>query len=80
MTLDEPLVFAEDKSSELEAGGHIHRPARAAFRQTESGDGELSAENLGNLLRIAHAFDASGNSNTGHTYTMDDPLELGAVP
>ena len=51
MTLDEPLVFAEDKSSELEAGGHIHRPARAAFRQTESGDGELSAKNLGNLLR-----------------------------
>jgi hypothetical protein len=51
MTLDEPLVFAEDESSELEAGGHIHRPARAAFRQTESGDGELSAENLGNLLR-----------------------------
>ena len=51
MTLDEPLVFAEDKSSELEAGWHIHRPARAAFRQTESGDGELSAENLGNLLR-----------------------------
>jgi hypothetical protein len=50
-TLDEPLVFAEDRSSELEAGGNIHRPARAAFRQTKSGDGELSAENLGNLLR-----------------------------
>ena len=51
MTLDEPLVFAEDRSSELEAGGNIHRPPRAAFRQTKSGDGELSAENLGNLLR-----------------------------
>jgi hypothetical protein len=51
MTLDEPLVFAEDRSSELEAGANIHRPARAAFRQTKSGDGELSAENLGNLLR-----------------------------
>jgi len=51
MTLDEPLVFAEDRSSELEAGGNIRRPARAAFRQTKSGDGELSAENLGNLLR-----------------------------
>ncbi len=51
MTLDEPLAFAEDKSSEPEAGGHIHRPARGALRQTESGDGELSAENIGNLLR-----------------------------
>jgi hypothetical protein len=46
MTLDEPLVFTEDRSSE-----HIYRPARAALRQTKSGDGELSGENLGNLLR-----------------------------
>jgi hypothetical protein len=51
MTLDESLVFTEDRSSEPEAGGHIHRPARAAFRQTKSGDGELSGENLGDLLR-----------------------------
>lgn len=28
MTVAEPLVFAEDKSSELEAGGHIHKPKR----------------------------------------------------
>jgi hypothetical protein len=51
MTLDEPLVFAEDKSSELESGETIHKTARAAFPQTESGEGELSAENVGNLLR-----------------------------
>jgi hypothetical protein len=51
MTLDEPLVFAEDRLSELEAGGYTHRPAGGAFRQTKSGDGELSGENLGDLLR-----------------------------
>ncbi len=53
MTIAEPLVYAEDKSSELEAGAHSHKLARAgpAFRQIESGDGELAAENLGNLLR-----------------------------
>jgi hypothetical protein len=28
MAVAEPLVFAEDKSSELEAGGHIHKPKR----------------------------------------------------
>jgi hypothetical protein len=51
MTLDDPLVFTEDRSSEPEAGGQIHGPARAAFRQTKGGDGELSGENLGDLLR-----------------------------
>jgi hypothetical protein len=53
MTIAEPLVFAEDKSSELEVGKHLYSRPRAgpAFQQTESGDGELSAENLGNLLR-----------------------------
>jgi hypothetical protein len=51
MTLDDPLVFTEDRSSEPEAGGQIHGPAPAAFRQTKSGDGELSGENLGDLLR-----------------------------
>ena len=51
MAIAAPPVFAEDKSSELEAG--IHKLARtgAAFRQTDSGDGEVSTENLGNLLR-----------------------------
>jgi hypothetical protein len=51
MTLDDPLVFTEDRSSEPEAGGQLHGPAPAAFRQTKSGDGELSGENLGDLLR-----------------------------
>jgi hypothetical protein len=53
MTIAEPLVYAEDKSSAPEAGKHIYNPPRAgtAFRQTESGDGDLSAENLNNLLR-----------------------------
>ena len=51
MAIAAPPVFAEDKSSELEAG--IHKLARtgAAFRQTDTGDGEVSTENLGNLLR-----------------------------
>ncbi len=51
MSFDEALVFTEDRSSELKAGEQIHGPARAAFRQTKSGDGELSTENLGDLLR-----------------------------
>jgi hypothetical protein len=51
MTLDDPLVFTEDRSSEPEAGAQLHGPAPAAFRQTKSGDGELSGENLGDLLR-----------------------------
>jgi hypothetical protein len=53
MTIAEPLVYAEDKSSAPEAGKHIYNPPRAgtAFRQTERGDGELSAENLSGLLR-----------------------------
>ena len=53
MTIAEPLASAEDKSSESEIGRNIPKLARtgAAFRQTESGDDESSAENLGNLLR-----------------------------
>jgi hypothetical protein len=51
MTIAEPHVFAEDRSSELDAGFQKLARGGAAFRQTESGDGELSAENLGNLLR-----------------------------
>ncbi len=50
MSLDETLVFTEDRSSEPEVGGQIREPA-PAHRQTKSGDGELSGENLGNLLR-----------------------------
>ena len=44
---------SKDKSSELEPGANIHKLARAgaAFRQAESDDGEMSAENLGMLLR-----------------------------
>jgi hypothetical protein len=51
MTIAEPRVF--DTSSAPEAGKHIYNPPRAgtAFRPTESGDGELSAENLSGLLR-----------------------------
>jgi hypothetical protein len=53
MIVAEPLGSAEDKSLELELGRNIHKLARdgAAFRQPESGDGETSTENLGNLLR-----------------------------
>ena len=53
MTIADPLVFAEDTSSAPEAGKHIYTPPRAgaAFRQAESGDGEVSAENLSGLLR-----------------------------
>ena len=53
MIVAEPLGSTEDKSLELELGRNIHNLARggAAFRQPESGDGETSAENLGNLLR-----------------------------
>ena len=53
MIVAEPLGSAEDKSLELELGRNINKLARggAAFRQPESGDGETSAENLGNLLR-----------------------------
>ena len=53
MTIADPLASAEDKSSGSEIGRNIPKLARtgAAFRQTESGDDESSAENLGNLLR-----------------------------
>jgi hypothetical protein len=50
MSLDETLVFTEDRSSEPEVGGQV-RGAAPAYRQTKSRDGELSAENLGDLLR-----------------------------
>jgi hypothetical protein len=52
MTIAEPLASAEDKSLEFEIGRNISKRARtgAAFRQTESGDGEPAAENLGHLL------------------------------
>jgi hypothetical protein len=53
MTIAEPLASAEDKSLESEIGRNTSKFPRtgAAFRRTESGDGEPSAENLGNLLR-----------------------------
>jgi hypothetical protein len=53
MTIAGSLASAEDKSLESEIGRTIPKLARtgAAFRRTESGDGEPSAENLGNLLR-----------------------------
>jgi hypothetical protein len=53
MIVAEPLGSADDKSLELELERNIHKLARggASFRQPESGDGETSAENLGNLLR-----------------------------
>ncbi len=53
MTIAEPLAFAEDTSSAAEVGKPVYRPPRfgAAFQQTESGDGEVSAENLSGLLR-----------------------------
>jgi hypothetical protein len=53
MSITEPLGSAKDKSSELEIRENIHKLARggAAFRQAEGSDGEMSAENLGTLLR-----------------------------
>jgi hypothetical protein len=53
MAIAEPLGSAEDKSSQGEAGAHIHKLARAGstFQQTEGDDGEVSTESLGNLLR-----------------------------
>jgi hypothetical protein len=53
MTIAEPRAFVEDKLLESEIGRNIPKFARtgASFRQTESGDGEPAAENLGNLLR-----------------------------
>jgi hypothetical protein len=53
MTIAEPLASTDDKSLESEIGRNIPKLARtgAAFRQTESGDGEPAAGNLGNLLR-----------------------------
>ena len=47
----EPLASAEEKSSQLEAGAHIHKLARAGSTQTEGDDGEVSTDSLGNLLR-----------------------------
>ena len=50
MTLDEPLGSAEDKSLELRTRAKYSQTGTRwpAFRQ--SGGGETSAENLGNLL------------------------------
>jgi hypothetical protein len=76
MTLDESLVFTEDRSSEPEAGGHIHRPARAAFRQTKSGDGELSADNLGDLLcRVSKTSISEVDSLIGELQTLRRKLQ-----
>ena len=52
VTIAEPLTSAEDASLESEIGQTIPKLGRtgAGFRPNESGD-ELSAENLGNLLR-----------------------------
>ena len=53
MTIAEPLAFADDKLLESEIGRNIPKFARTgtSFRQTENGDWEPAAENLGNLLR-----------------------------
>jgi hypothetical protein len=53
MTIAEPLASVDEKALESEIGRTVPKLARtsAAFRQTESGDGEPAAENLGNLLR-----------------------------
>src|SRR5262249_21968369 len=52
MTIAEPLASGEDKLLESEIGRKIRiERTEASFRQTESGDVEPSAENLGNLLR-----------------------------
>ena len=51
MTVAEPLGSAEDRSLELELGRNIHKLARSGAAVRQPGDGETSAENLGNLLR-----------------------------
>jgi len=52
MTIADPVGSAKDKSSE-KSEVNIRELARtgAAFRQTEGSYGEMSAENLGTLLR-----------------------------
>jgi hypothetical protein len=53
MTIAEQLAPAEDNSLESEIARNIPKIPRtgAAFRRTESGDGEPSTESLGNRLR-----------------------------
>ena len=53
VTIAEPLTSAEDASLESEIGQTIPKLGRtgAALRRNGSGDDELSAENLGNLVR-----------------------------
>ena len=53
ITIAEPLASADDKLLESEIGRNIPKFARTgtSFRQTDNGDGEPAAENLGNLLR-----------------------------
>jgi len=52
MTIAEPFGFAEDASSASEVGKNVYRPPRAgvAFQRTESGKGDVSADNLSGLL------------------------------
>jgi hypothetical protein len=53
VTIAEPLASAEDKLLESELGRNIPKLPRigASLRQTESGNVEPAAENLGDLLR-----------------------------
>jgi hypothetical protein len=52
MGITEPLAgSAEDKSLELEIGRSIRKLPRPSFREADSDDGNMSAENLGTLLR-----------------------------
>ena len=53
VTIAEPLTSAEDASLESEIGQTIPKlgRTRAALRRNGSCDDELSAENLGNLVR-----------------------------
>ena len=53
MIIAEPRASAEDKLLESEIGRNIPKFARTgpSFRQTESGDREPAAEDLGSLLR-----------------------------
>jgi hypothetical protein len=51
MTIADPVGSAKDKSSEKNEVNIRELGTGAAFRQTEGSDGEMSAENLGTLLR-----------------------------
>lgn len=78
MNFAKPFGFAETDKPETEVEGNIRELARgsAAFRQSETGDGDMTASRLGTLLRRV-----SGNSTReidnliGELQTLREKLE-----